>query len=90
MSAATRTPYSVVRPVAERLVVALAPCCERIELAAKTPDYSILKMMVELLPRPPQRIWTMQQRDDWIAAMTAIAKLYISVVIEPTESSDGR
>ena len=33
MSAATRMPYSVVRPVAERIVEALAPYCERIELA---------------------------------------------------------
>ncbi len=33
MSTATKTPYSVIRPVAERILNALAPYCERIELA---------------------------------------------------------
>lgn len=59
MSTATKTPYPVVRPVAERIISALAPYCERIELAGslrrKRPAVGDIEIVA--IPRRPRDLF---------------------------------
>jgi DNA polymerase/3'-5' exonuclease PolX len=59
MSTATKTPYSVIRPVADRIVEALAPYCERIELAGslrrQRPNIGDIEIVA--IPRRPANLF---------------------------------